>query len=473
MSVAPDDLLLAAVKSQAAVDAARRDQPTIPVPSASPWPTIDPAAYYGLAGDLVRTIAPHTEADPIALLMQSLIFFGNALNRGPHTVAEADRHATTENATFVGETAKARKGTSAGRLRRIFEFADPEWATQKIASGLSSGEGLIWAVRDPIFKWESKKGKKGEDPGEPALVMVDPGVDDKRLLVLEEEFANLLVVMTREGNNVSPIIRQAWDGKTLQTLTKNSPAKSTGAHISIVGHITTPELRKLLSKTQAANGFGNRFLWLMVRRSKELPEGGALHTVDLEPLVRRLQAALTFARTVGEVKRDGYGRGLWCEVYHDLSASLPGMLGAVTARAEAHTMRLSMLYALMDQAREVGEVHLRAALALWSYCLDSARYVFGEARLGDTVADEILAALRGSPQGLTRTQIRDLFRRHTTEGAIVVALGELQAAGLARCEHRATRGRPVEVWVAVRVECPTLVHPDREVGADDDKETTS
>ena len=274
--------------------------------------------------------------------------------------------------------------------------------------------------------------------------------------------------MNREGNTLSPIIRQAWDGKTLRSLTKNSPAVATGSHISIVGHVTATELRHLLSETEAANGFGNRFLWCAVRRSKELPEGGALRAVDLDAVGRRLQAALAFARTVGEIKRDEYARGLWREVYHDLSKGLPGMLGAVTARAEAHVTRLSMIFALMDQAREIGEVHLRAALALWAYCADSARYIFGTERLGNTTADEILGGLRGSPQGLTRTQIRDLLGRHVREGATAAALGELQSAGIARCENRATRGRPVEVWFASTPERPTLVRPDRIPGSDDE-----
>ncbi len=48
-------------------------------------------------------------------------------------------------------------------------------------SGLASGEGLIWAVRDPIFKRERTK-KRGQE-AEFQEVCVDEGVADKRLLV--------------------------------------------------------------------------------------------------------------------------------------------------------------------------------------------------------------------------------------------------------------------------------------------------
>ena len=88
----------------------------------------------------------------------------------------------------------------------------------------------------------------------------------KRLAVAEGEFANVLKVMAREGNTLSPVLRSAWDYGNLRSMTKNSEARATGAHISIIGHITKDELRRLLTETEQANGFGNRFLWLAVRR---------------------------------------------------------------------------------------------------------------------------------------------------------------------------------------------------------------
>ena len=112
-------------------------------------------------------------------------------------------------------------------------------------------------------------------------VLVDPGVEDKRLLVVEGEFATALRVLGREGNILSAVVRNAWDTGDLRTLTKNSPAKATGAHISIIGHVTRDELLRYLGTTEAANGFANRFLWVCVRRSKVLPDGGRLHEVDM------------------------------------------------------------------------------------------------------------------------------------------------------------------------------------------------
>ena len=67
-------------------------------------------------------------------------------------MAEADRHGTNLNTVVVGETAKGRKGTSWGNIKRLFDGVDPKWVKDRIQSGLSSGEGLIWAVRDAIEK---------------------------------------------------------------------------------------------------------------------------------------------------------------------------------------------------------------------------------------------------------------------------------------------------------------------------------
>src|SRR5262249_22947897 len=145
-------------------------------------------------------------------------------------------------------------------------------------------------------------------------------------------------------NTLSGIIRQAWDSGDLATLTKNSPIRATGAHVSIVGHITEEEVRRYLTETERANGFANRFLWLLVRRSKALPEAEPTPEATLAPLVAELSRAVAFARGVGPVVRDAEARAVWHEVYPRLSDDRPGMVGAVLNRAEAHVLRLSVLY---------------------------------------------------------------------------------------------------------------------------------
>jgi hypothetical protein len=139
----------------------------------------------------------------------------------------------------------------------------------------------------------------------------------------------------------------------------------------------------------------------------------------------------------------------WEAVYPTLSAGQPGLLGAVTARAEAQVTRLSLVYALLDGADHIDIPHLKAALAVWEYCEASAAYIFGTA-LGDPVADEICTALQhASGDGMSRTAIRDLFGRHRSSDRVGMALGLLVTKGRARVEHQVSGGRPVEMWFAV------------------------
>jgi len=394
------------------------------------WPhPLAEDAFYGLAGDIVRTIEPHTEADPAALMIQLLTTFGNVVGREAHFMVEATPHHPNLFAVVVGDTAKSRKGTSWGHIHSFFEPVDDLWIQERIQNGLSSGEGLIWAVRDGL----------GKD---------DIGVNDKRLMVVEGEFASTLRVLKREGNTLSAVMRSAWDTGTLNTLTKNSPARATGAHISIIGHITRHELLRYLDDTEAGNGFGNRFLWGCARRSKCLPEGGRIHEVNLTPLTDRLSEAIKFARKAGRIEFDEETRRLWHKVYPDLSEGKPGLLGAMIARAEAQVIRLSVIYALLDLSTVIQKEHLEAALAVWQYCEDSCRYIFGNA-LGDPVADSLLKALRDKkPNGMTRTDINKMFKEHRQANQIDRALRLLEELGSAKRESQETGGRPSEVWFA-------------------------
>lgn len=414
-------------------------------PTVNPrWPDPpDERVYHGIAGEFVRLIDPHTEADPMAILMQFLVSYGNAIGRSAHFVAEADRHYANLYTCLVGETAKGRKGSSLGQVRRVMAAVVPEWADFRIQEGQSSGEGLIWAVRDPIHKKVAVT-NKGKATGEYRDEMVDEGVADKRLLAAESEFASLLRVLEREGNTLSAVLRQAWDSGTLRALTKNSQAKATGAHISEIGHITADELHRYLMRTEVANGLGNRFLWLCVRRSKVLPDGGNIGTVDFGQFCRDLATAIDFGSTRGEMARDGPARNLWHQVYPDLSEGKPGMAGALTARAEAQVMRLAMVYALLDLSPVIAEPHLSAALALWRYCDASVRAVFGDA-VGDPIADTILAALREAPEGMNRTQVYKLFHGNRDGEQLGRALTLLEAKGMIETIRHATGGRPTEV----------------------------
>jgi len=275
-------------------------------------------------------------------------------------------------------------------------------------------------------------------------------VADKRLLAFEPEFASVLRRIEGQGNTLSALLRQAWETGDLRTLTKNSPAKTTGAHVAIVAHITCEELRRHLSATEQANGFGNRFCFFCVKRSKELPEGGSLVVATVDALGRRAGEALAFGRKVDELRRDDEARAVWAEVYGPLSEGKPGLAGNLLARAEAHVMRFASIYAVLDLSIVIRAQHLQAALALWDYCEESVRYIFGDS-LGDSLADELIRLLRGAGQsGITRSEICDYLGRHQPAERVNRALGLLLESRLARFERERTGGRPSERWFAAR-----------------------
>jgi hypothetical protein len=387
---------------------------------------------------MLTVIEPHTEADPVAVLANILIAFGNAAGRNPHVKVGADRHGLNLSAVLVGRSSKARKGMSWNPVRDLVHAVDPVWVEDRVMGGLSSGEGLISAVRDRV----EGKDKNGE------TILLDEGASDKRVLALESEFAGPLKLMIREGNILSVTIRQAWDGGRLQTLTRNSPLKATDPHISIIGHATEHDVIRYLSETDASNGFANRFLWLLVRRSQSLAFGGGWTKVDTAVLVKRLYEALRFAKGAGELRWGESAREIWEATYEELSEGETGLFGAVTSRAEAQVLRLSAIYAVMDRSRLIEADHLLAALAVWEYAEESARRIFGDAS-GDVVADKIMEALRKDPAGLTRNEIRDLFSRHRSSDRIGRTLNHLQESGRVRSEIHGTGGRPVERWFAV------------------------
>lgn len=409
------------------------------------WPAdLAPAAFYGLPGVIVGVLGPHTEADPVSILLPVLVGFGNAAGDGAFYPVNGHHHPARLNALMVGSTSKGRKGVGQAEAERVLRLGDPRWGDSNIVSGLSSGEGLIWACRDPIFRREAIK-EKGKVVGYQE-VQVDEGVADKRLMVVEAEFGRTLRVAGRDGNVLSAVVRQGWDSGNLRIMTRANPVRSTGAHVSVMGQITRDELLRELSSTDAANGFGNRFIVQVVRRSKLLPDGGSAPDCQIQDLGARVAEALQFASAAGRMERDQAARDLWHSVYPTLSAERPGLFGAMTARAEAQVLRLSMVYALMDLSRSIRQEHLEAALAVWERAEATVRYLFGDLT-GDPIADTILRALRAQGE-LSQSAISGLFGRNVPAERIGRATAVLVDAGLIGSERIETSGRTITMWRA-------------------------
>lgn len=376
-------------------------------------------AYHGVAGDVVRRIAPHTEADPAALLLTFLAACGAALGPGPHALADGAEHPPRLNVVLVGATSRARKGTSWAVIGRLMRRADPFYSTN-VLGGISTGEGLIAAFAETA------------EPGSTS--------NPTWLLAYEPEFARLLRVAARSPS-LSAVLREAWDSTELAVLTRKEPLRASGAHLGIIAHITADELHRDLRQVEIVNGLSNRFLWAHVRRSKRLPFGGDLSDELLDPLAARVAGALESGRAVGQLTMTSAARRHWSWLYRALSDDVPGVVGSLTARAEAQLLRLAVLYAALDGSTTVEIAHLDAAQAVWAFCERSVTELFAPETIDDRLARTLLAALAERPEGLDGTQQRDLFARHVSGERLAKLRRDLESRGLVSTHKERTAGR--------------------------------
>ena len=425
----------------------------------SEWPAaMDEDAFSGVLGDFVRTVEPHSEASREALLTQAAVMLGNAMGLRPGWRVEATRHALILFANLVGDTAVARKGTSFDRARQFILGADPDYES-RITQGISTAEGLLSMLRNDEEE-DFTVSVHGEE-----IQSVRAGSQDRRLMVVESEFAALLRRMHRKDNVLSPVLRSLWDHGSARVGTKVDPIEVTGAHVSLITHITGIELTAEFTTTDMANGFGNRCLWICTTRARSLPRGGNLGPHDLDSVTDQIKAVLDFADVEAPQEYDfDQSTGLlWDQEYERLHEAVDAsLLGLITSRGPAIVRRLAVLYAVADLEVVIREQHLRAALAVWDYSRRSAEYLFGAAT-GNVIADKVYRFAGDRPAGITRTEISKLFSGNVTKAQIDEALDLLQRRGLMRTLKQGRgRGRPREIWQAT-------IYPGPGADANDDE----
>jgi hypothetical protein len=394
-------------------------------------PKTTPAMFRpGWLADFIHASAAYTEAHPACIGIHLLVGLGNLIGGSPHTLVGATRHACNEFAMVVGPTSIGRKGDGRNLAFAPLDLADDQW---QVAAGLSSGEGVIHAVRDPAFGIDKKTGE---------LVLLDPGVDDKRLCIVESEASQMLKMFRREGNILSNVLRDAWDGnRPLRTLTKNSPVRATKAHISLVAHATQEDLRAYLSDLDIGNGVANRFLFTAVQRLHELPEPLPLPAAVLAPLVEQVQAVVTAAQGIERMEWTPAARALWRDWYPKLTLDRPDLAGVLLARGPGHVTRLSTLFALLTPAPCVDVAHLESALAWWEYGRQSVGIIFGD-RTGNATADRLRAEFLPGQEMTFDTIRREIFSGHVTDARLKDAVELLGALEGWSTRFEPTGGRP-------------------------------
>ncbi|WP_367138554.1 MULTISPECIES: DUF3987 domain-containing protein [Streptomyces] len=416
-------------------------------------PHLDKKAWHGIAGEILEYVSPDTEADPAGILATILSTFSCMVghDRIVHGPVKQRVNVWT---ILIGETGEGRKGTATDRALEVLHRVGDSFFKNNTTTSLSSGEGLIYSVRDGMDEEEiARREENGQK--------VDYGVDDKRLLVMSTEFATIM--QKTHGSTLGPVMRDAWDGKTLNIHSMDAEV-ATNPHITIMGHVTGQEFADRQKTAEMAGGTWNRFSPIFVHRPHEIP-----WPEDPDDWEQRLEDFAMRLRDAAHKAGRGDDPVVWSkeaqlmyrrEIYREYANTSNDneVMKQFTTRRLPNLVRVAGVYALMDGREVVSLEDLEAAKAFVDYSIASARFVLGEFMSGtsgravmkaeerDAQDKEILAKAlqQAGEEGLTRTFIQQKtlkYRRKKDEiSGFIADLGAVVV-------KRGSGGRPTEFVV--------------------------
>jgi len=390
-------------------------------------PRPDPSCLYGLVGDVAQAGSANTEANRFAIAAAMLAYLGAAVGRGPFMPIGDDWNHARLFMVHVGRSSRGRKGTAKKLIFRInnaVKALDEYLVPQVHRGGLSTREGLALMIHDGY-----KDGKNEV-----------PAVVDKRLLVVESEFVNILHQSKRDGNTLSAALRDAWDGTSIRPAVKTCRVWATDPHIGMIGDVTPSELRELMHARELTNGFANRFIFFWAEGDKVVPFPKFTAKDVVDGLAARVAQVLRFAGADRYVDMDvmrmefspeaaSFYEQLYRGELRDRSAG-EHITGLLDRRAPV-LLRLAMLFALTDQTSIVDVVHVNAAMSWVRYWVDSVKFIFqsavdeaGAAEVTEN-ARKIVVYLTKKGQS-TRTELsKGCFGGHVSKDKLDKALDEL------------------------------------------------
>jgi len=390
-------------------------------------PKPDPACLYGLVGDIAKAGSDNTEANPYAVAMSALAYLGTAIGRGPHVCIGDDWHHGNGFFLHVGRSARGRKGTAKKLIQRIakrIKEASEYHAPQIHRGGLSSREGLAFMIHDGY--------RDGKDEV--------PAINDKRLMIIESEFANVLHQSKRDGNTLSSALRDSWDGTSIKPAIKGQKMWASNPHITLMGDVTPSELLALMNGRELSNGFANRFLMIWAEGGVKNAFPQFTHTSTVNDLAERIIDVLSFTGADRHAERDTMRMTFSPEAskryatlyYGELNDRSSGerIAGLLDRRAPV-LIRLAMIFALTDKSTVIEVHHLNAAMAWVRYWVDSVKFIFqtamdevSTAQVSD-VASKIITYLTDKGQATRWELTSDCFKNHTSKSQIDQALDDL------------------------------------------------
>ena len=415
-------------------------------------PVLPKEAMHGLPGDVARILAERTGADEASILSMFLTMFGNTIGRQPHISFYGHEEPGRLYTLIVGRWARGRKGTAYNAVRALFVPAEPEWANTRIESGLQSPEAMIEAV-------------------------ADSPTGDPRLLILETEFARMAAAMGA-SRKFSAQMRTGYDGEPLsRKRVAKQPLIATQHHISMIGMITPGELIQLQKIT---GGLESRILYVYSAPARKTDADPFAEQDDELYLSERIRTAINTAWdnildgagaisaelsqirgvapnckfSIDDEVADEWKTSIEPEI-EELADNIGEDFARYTARGQTHVIRLALLYALADGANQIEWPHVRAAMAFWEFCANSARRIFSvpdnpDPRInpkdGGRVYDYLLAAF---PNWVTTLDITNEALKRNASASIIV--DDLEDQGLVETRKRTPKGGKGRTVIEVRL----------------------
>ena len=442
-------------------------------------PRPDPACLYGLVGDIARAGSETTEANAYAVALNALAYLGCCMGRGPYLPVGNTYHHARLFTLHVGRSGRGRKGDAVSLIHRIdmqLRKTDPDLSPQVHRGGLSSREGLIFLIHDGYTA-----GKEEVEP-----------IHDKRLWVVESEFANVLAQTKRDGNTLSAALRDGWDGVSWKPATKSNRISATDPHLGLSGAVTPSELLSLIAARELSNGFANRFLTIFSERARMTPFPQTTSQDAVDALAARTGKVLKFAGADRYVDGDRSRMSLspaaakvYSELYlgelnrHDYGPLVTGLL----ERRAPVLLRIAMIFALTDQTLTIDEKHVSAALAWVRYWVESVRFIFSSAAQEEVqlevsgAAEQILKFLAANGRKSRTAITTQCFQGKATRTKIDAALDELLQSNpptvLVEVEPRADGpGSPTKFYVlnAKSAKSANSANPEHPCGSAADSE---
>jgi hypothetical protein len=377
-------------------------------------PRLPAHAYPGVLAQAVALACENTEAVPASVAGAMLASFAARFGRALYFDVGDQRLSLNVYLLAVGPTGKGRKGTSDALPDRVWEHVDGDIRSFKFEDflgqdmylrldapvrmhGVASGEGIIDKIKDRYH----------EITGEPVLT-------DKRLLIKLPEFAQVLTVAARDGNTLSEVLRNGFDGLTLETGAKRTPIAATRPHVCLAGHITATEYVNKASQVDAANGLLNRFVTYYSVRSKIVPHPTRTPDAQVRELATRVtqnvfalfdgtgREVTIDTRHAVRIRLDKAAHALWSAEYPRLTTRRYSTetVGNLMQRAESNALRMAALVAAINGSAVITPQYLKAGIAWVEHAADVAEHVFSsfKARLAakrkHDLADTILRHLR-------------------------------------------------------------------------------